>query len=194
MSEIWERLPDEPLLWFRRFERFRLMTPTRSIAEVFQDEHKTEKNREKPRKKPTGDWYEQAQQWQWIERVTAWDAVQTTHLEQLIESEKTRVLKEGFAVMHRRVAQLNTLSEQLLQYAQDESKVWLPDVKAIGIGEFTERVDLVQFNDALFREIRACFADIAAELGERVKRKEIAVTELPANVYLFDPDQDGIDP
>jgi hypothetical protein len=191
-APIWARQPGEPLLWFRRFERFRLMEPTRSIVAVFREEH-AEENRGKPRREATGDWYEMAKLWQWNERAAAWDAVQTAHLEQIIESERERVLLEGYAVMHRRVARLNALTEQLLGYVQDEGKVWLPDVKAVGTGEFAERVDLIQFNAALFHEIRAHLADIAAEMGERVKKKEVALTELPANVYGFDPDQDGVD-
>lgn len=166
--QIWERLPDEPLLWFQRFERFRLMTPTRSISRVFCEE-RDKKKQEKTRTNAGPEWYRAAEQWRWNERAAAWDAVQTKHLEQTIESEKARVLLEGYALMHRRVARLNAEVEQLLAYAQDEKRVWNPDVKAVGF----ERVDLVQFNDALFREIRAHFDDIAKELGHRVKKQEV---------------------
>ena len=190
---IWTRQPGEPPTWFRRFERFRLMEPTRSLVEVFRQEQGEEENGGKRRREAPGSWYDMAKLWQWNERVAVWDAVQTAHLEQNIASERSRVLLEGYAAMHRRVARLNALTEQLLGYAADEDKVWLPDVKAVGTGEFAERVDLIQFNAALFHEIRAHLADIAAELGERVKKKEIAITELPANIYGFDPDQDGID-
>ncbi len=46
-----------------------------------------------------------------------------------------------------------------------------------------ERVDLVQFNDALVREIRACLADIASEMGERVKKTEATLKDFP-KVYI----------
>ncbi len=49
---------------------------------------------------------------------------------------------------------------------KDPAKIWLPDVKSIGTGPTAERVDLVQFNAPLIRELRACLDDIAAELGD----------------------------
>ena len=75
--------------------------------------------------------------------------------------------------MHRRVEALKNLSLKLEAYLGDEGKVWLPDVKAIGTGPDAERVDLIQFNDALIREYRATFDDLANELGQRVKKQEI---------------------
>lgn len=85
----------------------------------------------------------------------------------------TRILTEGYALMHRRVEALKNLSLKLEVYLSDEQKVWLPDVKAIGNGPDAERVDLIQFNDALIREYRATFDDLAKELGQRVKKQEI---------------------
>lgn len=189
-QQPWEQMEGEPLLWYKRFTRFRLMEPVRSIAAVFHEE-KASKNPEKPRRNPDNDWYEAAKQWSWEERASAWDAVQIAHLEQSIASEKARVLLEGYAVMHRRVARLNAEVEQLLTYAQDESKVWMADVKAVGF----ERVDLVQFNASLFHEIREHFADIAAELGERIKKKEVSYKELPPDVYVgITEDDEGSEP
>ena len=88
----------------------------------------------------------------------------------------THILNDGYALMHRRVEALKNLSLKLEGYLAEEDKVWLPDVKAVGTGEFAERVDLVQFNDALIREYRATFADIASELGQRVKKQAIEHT------------------
>lgn len=85
----------------------------------------------------------------------------------------TAILTDGYALMHRRVEALKALSLKLEKYLAEEKKVWLPDVKVIGTGEFVERVDLVTFNDALIREYRATFDDIAKELGQRVKKQEI---------------------
>ena len=92
------------------------------------------------------------------------------------------------------MAQLNEQAEKLIAMIDDPSKVWVPDVKAIGSGPLAERVDLVQFNAALFHEIRATFDDIAKELGERVKKAEMKVT-LP-KAYLESAeelDDDGVD-
>lgn len=78
-----------------------------------------------------------------------------------------------YASMENRVRALDALARKLEGYLQDEDKVWLPDVKSIGLGKDAERVDLVQFNDALVREYRATFDDLAKELGQRVRRNEV---------------------
>lgn len=209
----WAQLPDETALWFGRFERYRLMWP-HSIPEVYRDEWRTERHKaqrvaeksgkeqgiditleqEAPKEAPS-KWYSMAKRYRWEERASAWDAAQMATIEQKLTEEKARVLLTGYAIMYRRVAQLNEQAEQLIAMTKDPNKVWIPDVKSIGSGPMAERVDLVQFNDALFREIRATFDDIAKELGERVKRQEIKATVLPKS-YLEskeDLDDDGVD-
>lgn len=183
----------EPLLWFQRFTRFRLMQPTRSISQVFQEENskKLEKTRKSP--EPDGTWYAKSKEWQWEERANAWDAYQTQEQEKIIAKEREQVIKFRYALMHKRVQQLDRLAQQLLDYAKEEDKVWMLDVKAIGNGPDAERVDLMRFNDALFREIRAHFADIAAELGERVKTTKQEITGKDGqpieakNTFTIDP-------
>ena len=217
-APIWAQQPGEPPLWFLRFERYRLMWP-HSIPAIYRQIWREERRKEReqrlkegagaersgkergiditlelelPKEAPS-KWYELARKWLWKERAAAYDAHLTAELEAEIEGEKARVYAEGFAQRHRRIATLNAKAEQLLAMTEDPEKIWLADVKAVGTGEFAQRVDLVTFNAALFHELRATLADIAAELGERVKKKELAVTELPPNIYGFDPDQDGID-
>lgn len=188
MSEqLWEQMDGESPLWYRRFTTFRLMMPVRSIAAVFQQE---EESRGKQRTDPPGPWYEIARQWKWEERAAAWDKHESDTLAKVIAAERAKVLTSGYALMHKRVEQLNALVEQLIEMATHKENVWVPDVKSIGTGSTAERVDLVQFNDALFREIRAHFADIAAELGERVKKKEVAFKELPPDRYEGIDDRD----
>lgn len=185
---IWERQPGEPLLWHRRFERFRLMEPVRKIATVFQQEQEgTEKNGEKQRTIPPGEWYEQAKKWRWDERAAAWDALLDGEIEEQIASERKKVLRSRFALMHKRVEALNAMATQLADMSADDRNIWLKDVKAIGNGKDARQVDLVQFNEGLFREFRGFMADIAAEMGERVKRSEVSAkvqTTGVVGVYL----------
>ena len=202
---IWARLPGEKPLWFGRFERYRLLWP-HSIPELYREELRKkrperEAEAEEERggnqresepaeaKDAPGSWYQMAKKWQWEERAAAWDVCVTAELEELHKTSKARTLVEGFAPMHRRVQVLSAKVEQLLELTEQEHRVWLADAKLVG----EERVNLVHFNAPLFHELRASLADIAAELGERVKKRELAITELPANVYGFDPDQDGVD-
>lgn len=129
--------------------------------------------------------------YKWQERVKQYDADQARARDEIIAAERAKVFTSGYALMHKRVEQLNALVEKLIEMVADESKVWVPDVKSIGTGPTAERVDLVQFNDALFREIRAHFADIAAELGERVKKSETTIKSLPKVYIDLDQDEDG---
>lgn len=193
MSDLWDRQEGEPLRWYQRFEKYRLMEPLHSIPKVFQEEQ-TLKNPEKPRMKPDKDWYAIAKQWRWEERAAAWDASQDDLLEKQIAAEEKNVLREAFALKHRRVKELNRIVEKLIAYVEDEEHIWLPDVKAIGTGPNARQVDLIRFNAALFSEIRAHFDDIAKEKGERVKKSDVSIKELPANVYIgIQPDEDGVD-
>lgn len=200
----WSQQPGESELWFNRFEHYRLLWP-HSLLRVYllewrSEQGKTEEKRgidvtleqHLPKKAPN-NWYETAKKYRWIERAAAFDAFQIAEIEQKLAAEKARTLLTDYAVMYRRVAQLNEQAKQLIAMLDDPNKVWVPDVKAIGSGPDAERVDLVQFNDSLFREIRATFDDIAKELGERVKKAETKVI-LP-KAYLEseeDLDDDGV--
>lgn len=161
---LWDRLPNEPAKWYRRFERFRLMEPIRSIVDTFLQEESV-KNRENPRKKPTGDWYEQAKKWRWVERATAWDDYQDKQLEQRILAEQKKILSSRYALMHERIKLLDEKTEQLRKYSEDENNIWLSGAK----GE-------ILFNDGLFRELRAHLDDIAKEKGERIKASKQELT------------------
>lgn len=183
VAHVWEKQEGEPAIWFRRFERYRLMFPRRSVAAVYHEEH-PQTNPDKPRQKPGHDWYDIANRWHWQERAEAWDAHEFAEEEKI----KVRVMRSGFALQHNRILMLQEQLRALLARTKDEQQVWIPDVKAVG---FTQ-VDLVQFNDALFKEIREFTTDIAEEMGERVKKKDVTVTQLPPDRYDgIGPDEDG---
>lgn len=191
-QQLWNKQEGEPSIWYRRFERYLLMFPRRSVAAAYHEEHpelETEKKREKESDfKPSGRWYEMAKQWRWEERAEAWDAAQFAEEEKI----KVRVMRSGFALQHNRMLMLQDQLNKLLAMTENEDRIWIPDVKAIGNGPEAERVDLVQFNGELFKEIREFATDIAEEMGERVKRKEVAITSLPPDIYEgIGPDDDG---
>jgi len=200
----WEKQAGESAVWFQRFDRFRLMKPIRKVSLVFQQEEKariakTEQNRAKQskiREKPPGVWYEIAKDWRWEERAAAWDKHIDRQLDQEIAAERKRVLRTELALQHKRIELLNRKALQLAEITDDESGIWIPDVKSVGFGPDAKRVDLVQFNDAAFRELREYLTDIADEMGERVKLTKQEVTgrdgaPLPmstANVTFWIPD------
>ncbi len=112
----------------------------------------------------------------WQERVKEYNAKQAEVQETIITDERSKILKARYALAHKRVEQLDKLAQKLIDYTDNEDLVWLPDVKAIGNGPGAERVDLIQFNAPLFKEIRGCFDDIASEMGERVKNTKTELT------------------
>jgi hypothetical protein len=67
----WDRQPGEPSKWFRRFEKFTKLGPSRIIATIYQAEEKIAKGT-----KPTFHWYKAAEKWKWRERAEAYDAHQ----------------------------------------------------------------------------------------------------------------------
>jgi len=184
MSEqkLYDRQPGEPLLWYQRFTRFRLMQPVRSVASVYHEEQSQSSHATSNdvilRSKVPGAWYQLAERWHWEERAAAWDAEQVCALEKEIAAARARVFTHGYARVDRRIEDLDKLAESLFAEVFEEGKRWLADVKSVGTGPTAERVDLVQFNSDLIREFRATLADIAGEMGERVKK-----TELNAQVH-----------
>lgn len=196
----WSQLPDETALWYRRFERFRLMEPVRSIPLVYREEKQSQsekkrgKTKSAPQTEPDGTWYEMAKLWQWEARAAAWDAKLDADLEQEIAAERKKILRSELALQHKRVELLNRKAKQLADITDTQDQIWLLDVKSIGTGPEAERVDLLQFNDAAFKELREYLTDIADEMGERIKKHEAAITQLPPLTYGVSEDEEGCDP
>lgn len=188
----WDRQEGEPAIWYSRFTRYRLLFPKRSVAAVYALEQEPKEGGDGKQRKsePSGYWYEMAQHWHWEARALAYDAAQFAEEEQA----RKRILQSGWALDHHRIQTLVEVVQMLRQMMQDPAQVWLADVKAIGSGPGAERVDLVQFNAELFRELREYLTDIAEETGGRVRRQETTVKSLP-KIYLdLDPEEDGSEP
>lgn len=190
----WEQRIDEgePDLWYGRFNVYLRLGTKRSVNAVFQKE--TKKSKEKTRTNTGPDWYEAAKQWNWGSRARDYDEYQRAEEDRIIAEEKEKVLRSGYALMHKRIKELDRLSRKLIQMEKDESKVWIPEIRTIGSGDNAQHIEKLVFNAPLYQTIDKLFDSIAKETGERVKKKDITVTEIPPSVYLgFDPDQDGID-
>lgn len=96
------------------------------------------------------------------------------HLEEIKESSETNALKIGFALREYRVAKLNQLAEKIFEELTEETeKWWLPQVKGIGQGDNFERVDYAEFNKSELETFRGLLDDIAAEVGDRLKKVDV---------------------
>lgn len=68
----WDRQPDEPTLWFSRFEAYRLAGPGRTFEATYREDGKGQKKAAEI----TGAWRKAAEKYQWRERAAAWDMAQ----------------------------------------------------------------------------------------------------------------------
>ncbi len=75
MTHPWERLPEESSFWFQRFERFRLLGPTRSLAGAYNAE-RVSRGLDESENAP-GSWRNAAKANRWHERAEAYDTYLT---------------------------------------------------------------------------------------------------------------------
>jgi hypothetical protein len=105
-------MPDEPTMWFERFDRFRGIGPRRTIEEAYRlsaSEEGLEGSR------PGAYWYTIAAEWRWLERAAAWD-----------DAERERWRQVEGALRHdarmRRLARIEGLQDAVFA-ALDKAKI-----------------------------------------------------------------------
>jgi len=193
----WDRQPGEPNNWYRRFLSYRDMPHSnpplpRTLLGTANHEQVC-----KGSKKYNGtpqSWRDAFKKWNWRERAEGYDAHLQREREAVAAVERARVLTSGYALMHERVKTLNVLAKKLVADIAS-GKMYRQDVRSIGTGKEARQVDVELFDEGVIRELRACLADIAAELGERVKKTETAITQLPGSIYVgVNPDDLGSEP
>ncbi len=188
----WEQMEGESSLWYGRFRAYLLMGFKRSINAVHAE---YAKNSENPRNLDAGgEWYRIEKEWNWKERAQDYDAHWIEEQDKLIAQEREIILRTGYALMHKRIEALNKLADKMMQWADEDAKVWIVNKKSVSGENFSQYTEETVFNAPMMGMIEKYFAGIAAEKGERVKKKDITITEMPPNVYMgFDPDEDGKD-
>lgn len=82
----WEQQPGEPLLWYERFEHFRLQGARRTRAATF-NWYRESKGMPPTRQLPDS-WTNRMREWRWGERANAWDREQTKIRLEMWEQEK----------------------------------------------------------------------------------------------------------
>jgi hypothetical protein len=188
----WEQMTEEgeSSLWYGRFRQYLLMGFKRSVQAVFHQE--ADESRDYPSAGVQGHWYEYAKKYKWEERAKEYDAHWIEEQDKLIAQEREVVLRTGYALMHKRIEALSKLAEKMTQWAEEDGKVWIVNKKTVTGENFSQYTEETVFNAPMLGMIEKYFAGIAAEKGERVKKKDITITEMPPNVYMgFDPDEDG---
>ena len=169
-TQPWARQPKEPSQWYERFQKYLHLGPARSLIEVYRTDAKSKKSaaeRARARNVP-GSWFAAVKKWNWYARADAFDDAERKKRDEMYRARADEILQSGFAARFVRIAELNRLAELLQSEMFTTDKRWMPDAKWIG-GENGERVDLLRFNAAVVEQYRQTLADIAAEMGERVR-------------------------
>lgn len=83
---IYERMDGEPDLWYDRFERYRLMGPSRSLLAVYNAERLDRS--EGPAKAIPGAWVYACRVWDWKNRASTWDAYEGQRRRELYDKER----------------------------------------------------------------------------------------------------------
>jgi len=79
-TDAWSRLPDEPAMWYQRFDEFyRVLGHGRSILAAYnawQSAQDDASQRKIPAKAPHPGWGSNSRKWRWKQRAEAWDEQQ----------------------------------------------------------------------------------------------------------------------
>jgi hypothetical protein len=192
---VWDQMIEEGEsdLWYGRFVAFRRMGAKRSIRSIFLKETKQKQAKTSTNVGP--EWCNAAKQWKWEERARAYYDHITKEEDAVIEEQQKKVIRSGFALKHRRIQVLQRLANKLIKMADEDKNIWLAKTKTTTYGEdCTQVVEEVTFNAPLFMLIDKYLNSIAAEMGERVKRKpsgeEEGETEFTIRLVGKSPDQD----
>lgn len=162
MPEAWDKMENEPSLWFKRFVLYRNLGADRTLLGAV---HKAEKSRKKQSAKTPGAWNDAYEQWQWKSRAKAYDAAiyaeqerNAAILRQLEQDEIERILTTDYAAKHERVKALARMAHT---------------VEKSFIDEETQDVNFKFMSPDKLREWRGMLDDIAKELGDRVKEARV---------------------
>jgi hypothetical protein len=145
IAQPWERQQGEPALWYARFERYRLLGPSRSVAAVFREEKGEDGGQ------PPGRWYETSARWNWQSRAEDWDS-----------SERPKRQAQRLAALE--AAQARHLEIHLLQ--QQKALEYL---RALQPGTLTPDQALRLMEAAIAGERRALEDPAVADLQRQVE-------------------------
>jgi hypothetical protein len=169
------------------FRDYAFMGVSRSLAALIKIYTKqTPERLQLPATKSLNTLKKWSQAFAWVERAERFDALQAEKTKAEYDTRRAKIMNDGLALAHERIAKLNEIFFRLYEDFQEEQNLWLPDKKGIGQAENFQVVDIVRFNSQLVDQMRATLDDIASEVGERVKNERIEQhsTNTAVNLYL----------
>jgi hypothetical protein len=104
---------------------------------------------------------------------------------EIIEADQKNALNTGLALKDERVKKLKELAEKMGAEILGD-RLWVPDVKSIGSGPSSEKIDFEYFNKAEVDAYLKTLDDIAAEVGGRVNKNETITKEIDYTIFDID--------
>ncbi|MFM7173458.1 MAG: hypothetical protein ACKO4U_10550, partial [Caldilinea sp.] len=137
-SVAWEKRSDEPLTWFNRFERYRLLGPQRSLEAASQRCAEVEGQR---CPKSSRTWCDASRRWQWQERARAWDATHPSPLPGEEEAHRSDARQERLGMISKILKDLYvTLNlADLPNLEPDEARQFLTDASTEDLDAYLRR-------------------------------------------------------
>lgn len=197
----WDRLAGEPVLWFSRFERFRLAGPTRSVLSVYHAE--VAREGAKRRNGLPSSWLRAVNRYRWRERADAWDEYEIERDRQEHEALRQR----GIADRQNRLDALNDIFNRMKAVIDARAAsplfaafpggstgllalrpVLLKVYKDAGDGALTPTRESMLVYDArvdvaLLRQMLDYLKHVAIEVGDWNERREVSGS-VPATIYV----------
>jgi hypothetical protein len=161
----WERLPEEPANWHRRFLAYRDIGPGRRLEEAFR---RVAAEEGLGGQRPGGAWREAAERYRWRERAEAWDQAQR---EQLAQGENAR----RFDARERRRRVIDALLAQV--------------VEAVAVADLPH-MDLAAARDAL-PTLRMMLRDLLRADRLEMGEPTVVTQEVDANALVSADDLVG---
>jgi hypothetical protein len=116
----------------------------------------------------------------WQDRLGAIADQEAAAAEERDAAERRETMESGYALGWQRVRTLKSLAEKLTEELLKDgtdNRLWLPDAKMLGVGQFAERFDLERFNSAEVAELRGIFSDLRTEVDTAALEARVAAIE-----------------
>lgn len=119
--------------------------------------------------------------------VTYYRKSRGVNVQEVREQGELDALKTGLAVKENRVIALNRLAQKMIDDLADGHGLWLTNYKGIGRGQNYEKIEYQEFNRAEVESLRGVLEDIAAEIGDRIRKADLTSGGKPLPRPGIDP-------
>lgn len=130
----WDRQPNEPARWYARFQVFLNLGTHRTVEEAYRFTATVEGLKGK---RPGGQWYEIAREWEWDTRAAAWDdlkreELRTQEADRAFDAREHRLqMIDGLLQAVFRVLMAMSMFQPDADTDADTANEWLPTLRVM---------------------------------------------------------------